>query len=587
MFIFKSDLKKVFKGDIEDTEDVLVKYSHDASLLDVMPDVVVFPKDSTDVCALIKWVNEKNATLRENDKKLSITARSAGTCMAGGAIGESIIMDFTRYMNTIISVRSVSGFDMVPKYPDSHSVKISGEATVMPGCYYRDFEAATLDQNLLLPCYTASKSINAVGGMVGNNSAGEKTLQYGKTEDYIKELKVVFADGREYVVKPLTKKELYAKIAQGDFEGDIYKDIFALINENKEVVKNAKPQVSKNSAGYYLWNVWDESKEIFDLTKLIVGSQGTLGIVTEITFHLVSVKPATKLAVIFMKDLSKLGSLVDAILPFHPESIESYDDATMKLAVKFFPDFLKNKGLWGMLKFMWSFWPEVFMMVRGFPKLVLLVEFAGDDMKTVKGEAVSLIAELKKQKFDLPMRVTKSKNDAEKYWDIRRESFALLRKHVKDKHTAPFIDDIIVPPQTLPEFLPELNKILKGYPITYTIAGHAGNGNFHIIPLMDFRDENTAKIIMELSTKVYDLVLKYKGSTNGEHNDGIIRTPFLRQMYGEKVYDLFVETKKIFDPSNFLNPGKKVALATSGEAGTKEYIASHIIHEGHDKSHKV
>ena len=575
------ELKNIIKGDVENSEEVLTKYSRDASLLEVKPLVVVFPKNSEDVCNLVKWVNKEN----EKGSKYSITARSAGTCMAGGAIGESIILDFTKYMNEIKSVEKVEPFEILPKYPNAHNVKISGKATVMPGCFYRDFEVATLKENLLLPCYTASKSINAMGGMVGNNSAGEKTLNYGKTEDYVSEVKIVLADGREYTVKSLTKKELYAKIAQGDFEGELYKNLLALIKDNLDIIENAKPNVSKNSAGYYLWNVYDKNTEIFDLPKLIVGSQGTFGLVTEITFHLVDVKPATKLAVIFMKDLSRLGELVDTILPFHPESIESYDDATMKLAIKFFPDFLKNKGLWGMLRFMWSFWPEAIMMLTsGMPKLILLVEFAGNDEKEITKEAKKLLEKVKP--FNYSARITRSKTDANKYWDIRRESFALLRKHVKDKHTAPFIDDIVVRPETLPEFLPKLQKILNIYPITYTIAGHAGNGNFHIIPLMDFKDENTSKIILDLSKKVYDLVLEYKGSTTAEHNDGLIRTPFLKQMYGEKVYSLFGQTKKIFDQNNIFNPGKKVALGETG-AGTEEYIKTHIINEGHEKSHKI
>ncbi len=579
--ILSNELKKIIKGDVDDTIDTRTKYSRDASLLEVMPEVVVYPKDSADVCAIVKWVSENKDTY----SKLSITARSAGTCMSGGAIGESIIMDFTRYMNVIEGVNKVTPFNIVPKYPNAHEVEVAGQATVMPGCYYRDFEKVTLENGLILPCYTASKSINAVGGMVGNNSAGEKTLQYGKTEDYIKELSVVFADGYEYVVKPLNKKELYAKIAQTDFEGKVYKDIFNMIKDNAMTLKNAKPNVSKNSAGYYLWNVWDEEKEIFDLTKLIVGSQGTLGIVTKITFHLTAVKPASKLVVLFMKDLSKLGDVVDTILPYKPESIESYDDATMKLAIKFFPDFFKKKGAWGMIKFMWSFWPEVFMMLAGgMPKLIILVEFAGDSEAVIDKQAKDFAKDIKK--FGFPTRVTASKSESEKYWDIRRESFALLRKHVKDKHTAPFIDDIIVAPHLLPQFLPELNKILKDYPITYTIAGHAGNGNFHIIPLMDFSDPKTAEIIIELSAKVYDLVIKYKGSTTAEHNDGIIRTAFLNQMYGDNVTKLFADTKNLFDPKVILNPGKKVALGDGGP-GTVEYIRSHIIKESHDHSHKV
>ncbi|MES2930240.1 MAG: FAD-binding oxidoreductase [Patescibacteria group bacterium] len=571
----KEELQKFFKGDLDDSPESLTTYSRDASLLEVRPELVVFPKDGDDLKNLVKWVHEN----KEKYPHLALTPRSAGTCMSGGAIGESIIIDFTRYMHAIENIEHVNPFSITPKYPGSHDVTISGTATVEPGCYYREFEPKAMAKGLLLPCYTASKTLNAIGGMVGNNSAGEKTLEYGKTEDYIKELRVIFADGREYTVRPLSKKELYGKIAQGDFEGEIYKNIFTLINENKEDIKKAKPQVSKNSAGYYLWNVWDEEKEIFDLTKLIVGSQGTLGVVTKITLHLVAIKKVSKLVVVFMKDITQLGEVVDVILPHHPESLESYDDATMKLAIKFFPDFLTKKGVWGMIKFMWSFWPEVFMMTAlGIPKLILLVEFAGESESEIDAKARKLLLDLKR--FPFKYRITTGQTESEKYWDIRRESFALLRKHVKDKHTAPFIDDIIVQPEVLPEFLPKLDAILKKYPITVTIAGHAGNGNFHIIPLMDFSDPNTAKIILDLSQEVYDLVLFYKGSTTAEHNDGIIRSPFLVQMFGEKMYDLFVRTKNIFDSKNIFNPGKKVGA-------TKEYIRDHIIKEDHGVSHKI
>ena len=571
----KNEIQAFFRGDIEDGDSALTTYSHDASLLEVRPQLVVFPKDGMDVQALVKWVGEN----KERYPGLAITPRCAGTCMSGGSIGESIIMDFTRYMNKIESVKKVSPFEIVPKYPHAHPVAISGEATVEPGCYYRDFEPITVKEGLLLPCYTASKSLNALGGMVGNNSAGEKTLQYGKTEDYVKSLRVVFADGNEYQVKPLTRAELEQKVQQQDFEGGVYREIAALIHENQTVIHDAKPNVSKNSAGYYLWNVWDEQTDTFDLCKLLVGSQGTLGIVTQITFHLVATKKVSKLVVLFMKDLDRLGELVDAILPHHPESLESYDDATMKLAIKFFPDFLKTKGLWGMFTFMWSFWPEVFMMSTfGIPKLILLVEFAGDTEAEIDEMALKLLPDLKR--FPYKVRVTTSEAESEKYWDIRRESFALLRKHVKNKHTAPFIDDIIVRPEFLPEFLPKLNLILNKYPIEYSIAGHAGNGNFHIIPLMDFKDPKTKTIIIDLSKDVYDFVLEYKGSITAEHNDGIIRSPFLEQMFGNEVFALFRKTKSIFDEKNIFNPGKKVG-------STMKYLEEHIVIEGNTHTHAV
>jgi len=203
----KEQLQKIFKGDIDDSEETLIKYSHDASIFDIRPKVVVFPKDSNDVQALVKWVAENKSKY----EGLSITARCAGTDMSGGAVGESIIMDFTRYMNKLINF-------------DTRAMSIAVE----PGMFYRDFEKITKDEGLILPCFTASKSINAMGGMFGNNSAGERTLKYGKTEDYILESRVVFSDGVERIIKPFPVSEILKK-------EEINKKIYQLIKKNEEV----------------------------------------------------------------------------------------------------------------------------------------------------------------------------------------------------------------------------------------------------------------------------------------------------------------------------------------------------------------
>ncbi|MFZ2205467.1 MAG: FAD-binding oxidoreductase [Minisyncoccia bacterium] len=604
----KEDIKKFFKGDVEDSEEILKTYSHDASIFEVFPKVVVFPKDSEDVQNLVKWVNQNSG--RQDLPLLSITARCAGTDMSGGAIGESIILDFTKYMNKLVSwnqpLKNSSGLTL-PLVNDGtvqNSLEVDS-LTVQPGMFYRDFEKITLEKGLILPCYTASKSLNAMGGMFGNNSAGERTLKYGKTEDYVVESKVIFADGNEYLVKPMSRLNLDIKMAQKDFEGEIYRKLYELIKSNQEEINNARPKVHKNSAGYYLWNVLNnqslknssgltlplandgtaqnlQQTEYFNLNKLLVGSQGTLGIATEITFKLVKNPKYSKLVAVFMNDLEPLGRLVDEILKEDPETLETYDDKTMKLAVRFFPDFLKTKGFVGMIKFMWSFMPELGMMITGgFPKLILLAEFAGENEDEVNIKCQKLVERIKV--FKIKTHITGSEAEAGKYWDIRRDSFSLLRKHVSGKRTAPFIDDIIVRPEFLPKFIPELNKILSEYDITYTLAGHAGDGNFHIIPLMDFNRSDTIKIILELSEKVYSLVLHYEGSITAEHNDGLIRTMYLKKMYGEKIYNLFAEVKNIFDVKNIFNPGKKVALP-DGQAGTKEYISSHLALE-HNVKH--
>lgn len=546
--MLRDDLKKLIKGDVEDDAPILTRFSRDASLFEVRPEVVVSPKDSEDIKAIVRFVNEN----KSRNKNLSITARSAGTDMSGGPLNESIILSLTKYLTHIKEVKETES---------------GGYAVTEPGVFYRDFEAETMKYDLIMPSYPASREICSVGGMVANNSGGEKTLSYGKTEDYVMELKAVLADGNEYTIKPLTKAELVEKIKLNNFEGKIYSELFHLIEENYEKIKAAKPDVTKNSAGYFLWNVWN--KEVFDLPKLIVGSQGTLGIVTEIKFRLIKVKKHDRLAVIFMKDLKVLPDLVTAVLKYKPENFESYDDQTLKLGIKYFRDIIKILKPKNMISLALQFIPEFFAgLWGGLPKLILLVEFTGDDPEEITKRMADLENDIKK--FPVKFHLTKTNEEEKKYWTFRRESFNLLRHHLQGKRTAPFIDDVVVKPEFLPEFLPRLNEILRKYPIFYTIAGHVGDGNFHIIPLMNMADPKSKEIILELSDKVYDLVKEYKGSFTGEHNDGIIRTPYLEKMYGTEIYDIFKKVKGIFDPQNIFNPGKKVG-------GSIQYLKDHII----------
>jgi len=536
-------LKENFEGEIFSDEETLSLYSKDASLCEVKPSLVAFPNHSKDIQSAVRFVKEN----KKQDPNLSITVRAAGSCMAGGSLSESIVLDVTKKMGGVKEI-------------------LESSAVVLPGTFYRDFEVETLKKDLILPCYTASKNLCAIGGMIGNNAGGEKTLQYGKMENFIESLSVIFSDGNEYEVKPLTKKELDAKISQGDFEGEIYKKVWNLIESNKEEIEKAKPKVSKNSAGYFIWNVWDG--KTFDLNKLIVGSQGTLGIVTKAKVRLVPVKKKSKLFVVFLKDLKPLANLVNEVLSFGPDSVESYDDETMKLAVRFFPEMIKSMKAKNFLKMVLSFVPEAWLMLTGgIPKLILLVEFSGDSEKEIDAKMDSLNKKI--AHFKLKTHKSKNEEESQKYWTIRRESFNLLRKHVRGRRTAPFVDDVIVNPEYLPEFLPKMRKILDDYKLVYTIAGHAGNGNFHIIPLMDMKDRKNVNKILEVSDKIYDLVAEYQGSITAEHNDGIIRTPYLNKMYSPKILDIFKEIKAIFDPQKIFNPGKKVGI-------TVDYLRDHI-----------
>jgi FAD/FMN-containing dehydrogenase len=536
-------LQTAIKGDAVDDAATLLQMSRDTSIFVRTPDVVVYPKDADDVASLVKEIGK----LKSAGMDVSVTARSAGTDMGGGPLTRSVLAVFTKYMNKVIEVKETAD---------------GGYAVTEPGAYYRDFERETLAHgNLMLQSYPASRELAAMGGIVNNNSGGERTLEYGKTEKYVEEIDVVLSDGSMATLKELTAVELQKKKELQTFEGEIYRQMDELLSENAELVKNAKPKVSKNSAGYALWNIKDDTKRTFNLAKLICGAQGTLAFMTSAKIRLVKDQADRSMMVAFLSkdDMPKLPEIVNAVLPHNPESFESFDQHTLSLAVRFMPGLLMQMGLVRAARLGLAFLPEIFMVLTGgAPYLILMAEFSEDTH-----EAAMAAAEAARQSlssFGLRTRLLADERASEKYWVVRRESFSLLRKHSKGLYAAPFIDDLVVPPSSYPEFLPELDALLEQYKqyFVYTIAGHIGNGNFHIIPLMNLNKPEVRNVILELAPKVYELVLKYGGSTTGEHNDGIIRTPYLRQQFGDEVYTLFKRTKQIFDPKNIFNPGKKV-----------------------------
>jgi len=538
-----------FSGELDNSAETKEFYSHDASMFEIVPEIVASPKTAEDVATLVKFVAEN----KKDNPTLSLTARSAGTDMSGAAINDSIIVDFNKHLTQLISMDSE-------------------RAVVQPGMFFRDFDSETIKFDALLPSYPASRDLCSVGGMVNNNSGGEKSLEFGKTDKYVPEMKFVFADGVERVVKPLTKPQLIAKMGQEDFEGRVYKDLFELIETNYDTIKGAKPNVSKDSTGYHLWNVWDRETGIFDLTQAIIGAQGTLGFVTEATFKLVPRPKHSGLLVLFLRDIDDLGELIATVVKHKPASFEGFDDQTLLLAIKFMPSFLSFLGPVKFIHLLFTLIPEGFQMLKGFPKLVLMIEFTGDTEQEVRSKIQALHKELKpfRARYEINgFEEDPTEGASEKFWILRRRSFQLLRSKVKDKHTAPFIDDFVVNPEYLPEFFPQLRAIIKKYKLFATIAGHMGDGNFHIIPLMKLEDPNDRAKLLPAMKEVDNLVLKYKGSLSGEHNDGLVRGPWLKDMYGEEVLNLFKQTKDIFDPDHIFNPRKKANA-------TWDYSFSHI-----------
>ncbi len=550
----KKHIQGAIQGEVKDDAESLKKASRDTSLFVRVPELVVCPKDTADVCAIVKAVSASHAA----GSGAVLAARSAGTDMSGGPLTTGVVVSFTEHMNRVLSVEADA---------------LGGVAETEPGVFYRDFEVETLKKDLILPSFPASRELCAMGGIVSNNSGGERTLEYGKTEKYVEELDVVLSDGSTATFKALTPSELSEKKKLETLEGKIYRDMHALVINSAEVISAHRPKVSKNSAGYALWSILDSKTGLFNLAKLIVGSQGTLALWTRAKLRLVKPKDHRAMLVVFLYELTHLPEIVEKVLPLRPESFESYDNHTFELAVKFLPEMLSQMGFVKAARLGIDFIPEAAMVATGgVPQMILMAEFAEDTIEEADRKA--LAAQKALEGFHVRTKIEKNEKESEKYWIVRRESFSLLRKSLHGMYASPFIDDFVVPPSCYPSFLPKLEAILQEYKshFVYTVAGHIGNGNFHIIPLMDLSKAENRAIVLELAPKVYELVISEGGTTTGEHNDGIIRTPYLSMLFGKDMVALFEETKKTFDPQNIFNPGKKVG-------GTFEDIKNDMIQD--------
>ncbi|MDP1689680.1 MAG: FAD-binding oxidoreductase [bacterium] len=563
----KNALAGVMKGEVSDDAETLAKFSRDTSLFMRMPELVVYPEDANDVSAVVKEIGRA----RKAGAAISLAARSAGTDMSGGPLTTSVVVSFTKHMHHMGDVTS----NLEARPPSENA----GYAVTEPGVFYRDFERATMEKGLLLPSYPASREICAMGGIVANNSGGERTLKYGKTERYVEELEVVLSDGSQVTLKALTPAELEEKKKLQTLEGAIYRDMDALLTENAALIEEHRPKVSKNSAGYALWSIRDAATGTFNLAKLICGSQGTLALWTKAKLNLVQPKEHRAMLVIFLGSpkhgeggLDLLPEIVQRVLREKPESFESYDDHTFTLAVKFLPQMLSQMGLVKAARLGIDFIPEALMVATGgVPKLILMAEFAEDTIEAADAKALKAKEAL--AGLDVQIKIEKDERESEKYWIVRRESFNLLRKNLHGLVSSPFIDDFVVPTASYPTFLPKLNALLDEYKenMIYTVAGHIGDGNLHIIPLMDLTKEENRQVILDLAPRVYQMVIEAGGTTTGEHNDGIIRTPYLPMLFGPEMIELFEQTKKVFDPQNIFNPGKKVG-------GTFADIKRDLIH---------
>jgi len=525
------EIKKHIKGEVLTDEDSIQHASRDASMFEVRPAMVVRPKDASDIKHLVNIVSR----WKHEDINLSLTARNGGTCMSGGGLNEGIIVD----MNQLNHIGEVD--------EKNRLVKIQG------GVMHLDLEKATHPKGLFLASYTSSRDICGVGGMIGNDASGEKSVKYGPTSKNVQSLKVVLSDGEEYEFGPLNRKELEHKKSLPTFEGKIYREMVKLLDDNKHLIDHHHPRVKKNSAGYALWQLWDEHHHTFNLARLFVGAQGTLGIVSEAELKLVPFSPASRMIVAPIAKLSDLANVVQTMLKFNPVTCETFDHHTYDLAKMYHAEDASRAN------------------VAEGQHMIVFAIYEGDNQQVADTQAGK--AKLALERGGYGVSWIDNPESVESYLLIRRKSFKMLLEHPPANTRAmPFIEDTIVDIEHYGEFLAALEAILSEYSLTYTYAGHIGDGSIRLVPLANMEQPNSAETIMEIADRVYDLTLAFGGSIAVDHNDGIIKTPYLEQMYGPEMVTLFAKVKELFDPLNVFNPGKKLG-------GSKDYALRHIIRE--------
>lgn len=522
-------LERVIAGDITTQSDYLDYYSTDGSIFEVRPKAVCYPKDTIDVQNIMKIIFEE----AKNGNYFPITPRGKGTDQGGGPLGEGLIVDFTRYMNQILEI----GEDFV---------------RVQPGVRYGHLQNELKKRGKYLPPYPASIEICSIGGAVANNSAGEKTVKYGATRDYVHSLKVILANGDLIETIPLTSQELSSKKRQKTFEGRMYRRLHDLIRKNKKLIAEHEPQVTKNSTGFALWEL--EKGGLFDLSQLFVGAQGTLGLITEIVLVTMDTprQEDVTLAVSHYEDLHSAGQAIHKLHALKPSALEIVDQNLLKLVIKQNPQLLKG------------------LIPHKLPAIVLLTEFDDSKRAVTKTKLASAKDIFEEHSFE--WIVKNDPEDQARLWKLRRSAAAVMWTIPGKKKALPIIEDGIVPPKKIVTFFEKAYEIFERYELDIAVWGHAGDANLHMQPFMDLSKTADRKKIFQVTDDFYKMVVSLGGAPSAEHNDGLMRSPYLKVLYGNQMCKVFDKVKQIFDPTNVLNPHKKTGVDFN-------YIKRHVRHE--------
>ena len=509
--------KGIYSGDVDKDAATLARYSRDVSIFAMEPEAVYYPKSVKDIVYLV----ERTAHLKQSNPAMSVTVRAGGTCMSGGSLGTGAVIDMTRHLHRV-------SIDPVAK-----------TATVEAGAYFRDIEDTAAVHGLMFAPYPSSRRICGIGGMIGNNASGEKSIRYGATGDNILQLEVVLADG--------TVTTLQAKPA-ATATGVREQALVQLAHKHGAALAHAVGAVKKAASGFRLDKVLVDGT--FNAIPLFAGSQGTLGIVTKAVLQLVPVPEHKALIVISAHQLEDIPVMVDTIFQWNPEAIETFDCNTFAKACEHLPEHANR----------------LLPYVDADATVFMLAEFSESTREATDAKAAGCFEALTARGYTV--RSVTSDTDSASIWEVRRNSFLLMRDHNPVGYIAvPCIEDVIVPVPALALFIQSLHQILNRRQINYGFHGHIGDGSLRIVPVFNAHSPTLMADITGLMTEVFAVVKQLQGNISADHSDGIIRTPFLADFYGVELLAAFAQIKQLYDPKNILNPGKKVGFTKDDLVG--------------------
>ena len=514
------ELRRSVSGEVRFDKMTRLLYSTDASIYQIEPIGVVIPKTEEDVIAVVETAGRHG---------VPVLPRGGGTSLAGQAVGNAVVIDFSNHMRHVLEVNAEEGW-----------------VRVQPGIILDELNDYLEPSGLHFAPDPSTSNRGNVGGALGNNSCGAHSIVWGKTSDNVLELQAVLSDGSKASLGALTGEQLEGKSRPDDLEGEIYRRLVDIGEANREEVQRRYPKILRRVGGYNLDELANGSSG-FDMARFVVGSEGTLLTITEAKLRIVPRPKLKGLAVLHFRDLIGSMEATVATLELEPAAVELMDSMIIRQA-------RTNLEYSRMMDF-----------IEGDPEAVLLVEVTGDSQAELDSKLDRLEERIGRSGLSYAVRRIVEPQDQARVWAVRKAGLGLMMNVRGAAKPLPFVEDTAVAPEKLPEYVRRFDEIVREHGTTAGYYGHASVGCLHIRPLIDLKLQEGADRMVSIATQISDLVLEYGGAMSGEHGDGLVRSVWNEKMFGPQLYDAFRDVKRAFDPKGIMNPGKIVDPAPMTE----------------------